>query len=98
MSGLKDTLLFLSLTFVGASEGSTTPTTAQCATGASSQIGYASHSVQCVALYDFPGSNPGELACSANETLLLVSNDGSGWVLCGKVHPRHAVVSDQLIP
>jgi hypothetical protein len=37
------------------------------------------------ALYDFPGTNAGELGVSANEILQLVEDDGSGWVLCQRV-------------
>lgn len=39
---------------------------------------------QILILYDFPGTNEGELPCSANEWLSLVSNDGSGWILASK--------------
>eukprot|EP00049_Salpingoeca_infusionum_P005286 m.90593 g.90593 ORF g.90593 m.90593 type:complete len:106 (+) comp12918_c0_seq1:140-457(+) len=33
------------------------------------------------ALYDFPGTNDGELAMTANESLVVMEDDGSGWAL-----------------
>jgi len=39
---------------------------------------------QILCMYEFAGSNEGELACGANEWVGLVSNDGSGWILCSK--------------
>eukprot|EP00041_Stephanoeca_diplocostata_P008443 m.125358 g.125358 ORF g.125358 m.125358 type:complete len:387 (-) comp17324_c0_seq1:1528-2688(-) len=32
-------------------------------------------------MYDFAGTNPGELPCQAGEVLSQLQNDGSGWVL-----------------
>lgn len=39
---------------------------------------------QVRAVYDFPGTNQGELAVTANEVMLLMENDGSGWVLVAR--------------
>eukprot|EP00039_Didymoeca_costata_P008112 m.108195 g.108195 ORF g.108195 m.108195 type:complete len:372 (+) comp13954_c0_seq1:86-1201(+) len=39
---------------------------------------------QCRILYDFAGSNDGELGASANEVLNLLTDDGSGWILVAK--------------
>lgn len=39
----------------------------------------------CTVMYDFPGTNDGELAVTARERLTVIENDGSGWVLCDKV-------------
>jgi hypothetical protein len=36
-------------------------------------------------LYDFEGSNEGELPTTANETVFLLQDDGSGWALIAKV-------------
>eukprot|EP00118_Oscarella_pearsei_P025776 m.308753 g.308753 ORF g.308753 m.308753 type:complete len:517 (+) comp44681_c0_seq1:88-1638(+) len=35
---------------------------------------------RCRALYDFPGSNPGELAMKASDVLDLLENDENGWI------------------
>lgn len=35
---------------------------------------------QCRCVYEFAGSNEGELATSANDVLGVVTDDGSGWV------------------
>eukprot|EP00050_Salpingoeca_kvevrii_P011249 m.13930 g.13930 ORF g.13930 m.13930 type:complete len:394 (+) comp3332_c0_seq1:40-1221(+) len=39
---------------------------------------------QCYCLYAFPGTNDGELCAAENEYLSVVTDDGSGWVLCMK--------------
>ena len=39
---------------------------------------------QAFALYDFAGTNPGELPCNATDVLIVLEDDGSGWVLCQK--------------
>ncbi len=36
-------------------------------------------------LYDFAGSNEGELPVRANDVVFLVEDDGSGWALAAKV-------------
>jgi len=38
----------------------------------------------CQALYAFPGAQQGEIAVAEGETLDMIEDDGSGWVLAGK--------------
>lgn len=52
---------------------------------------------QCKIMYDFAGTNEGELQCFAGEILNILSNDGSGWVLASKNDGTQGYVPESYI-
>ena len=51
-----------------------------------------SNASMAFAVYDFPGTNDGELRVSATEVLVVLEDDGSGWVLCQRKDGTQFVV------